>query len=360
LRPFHSFLAVEEANMRTVIVLVAFLVAASAAFAQPQLAVLRTSSSSGIDPTVAEPITEKIIESIVKSGAYTVLDRLNIDKILTEKEFQMTSAVVSQAEMRRAGEYLGADFVLLASISRVGTTFILSAKMVDVISGAITVQVSEERKGSIDVLLEAASVVGERVSGAARIGPGAAVAKAAPKKVEAPAPAEAAAATDSIFGIRSMLDQRVFMKEAGAKEVAAMAAKLGLDERTRLYKSYKKGFALGYSMLNIIPSLGSWLQGDTSGALYDYVFLASGALLGGGIYTLTTNPGNRDIFLLLAAAYGGIILGEGYGLIRPFVYAGSYNRMLSRSLLIVDSGPRDGARVATSSGLGLTLLRIEL
>jgi TolB-like protein len=346
--------------MRALLVaLAAFLIVGQMALAQPQLAVLRTTCAAGIDPTIGEPITEKIIEAIVQSGKYTVLDRLNIDKVLSEKEFQITSSVVSQAEMRRAGEYLGADFVLLAGISRVGTTFILSAKMVDVTSGAISVQVSEERKGSIDVLLEAASVVGDRVASTGRAATGAAVAKAAPKQGEATVAVEDETAMEKIFGIRSMLDRRYFMKEAGAMEVAARAALLGVDDRAKLYRSYRMVFPVGYGLLNLVPSLGSWVQGDIGGAILELSLFA--------VPTIITSffPGGP-----VEVLYISLTVADSVGLICPFIYGSKYNRMLSRSLLIVDLSPGEGARVAyidgssppspQAPGLGLTLLRIEL
>jgi hypothetical protein len=67
---------------------------------------------------------------------------------------------------------------------------------------------------------------------------------------------------------------------------------------------------------------------------------------------------------------GGVVLSDIFGFVRPFFYAGSYNRMLSRSLLIVDAGlphrtlvayrPETGSNPRCSPEPQLMLVRIEL
>ncbi len=133
-------------------------------FTAPQLAVLETILASGIDPTVSHLLTSKIEEEFVNSGKYQVLDRSNVEQVLTEKEFQLSSGLVRNEEVRQAGEYLGADFVVIANVSRIGQTYVITAKMIDVESGAIAAQASSEQQGKIDVLLNLAQNVGEELA----------------------------------------------------------------------------------------------------------------------------------------------------------------------------------------------------
>ena len=143
----------------------AFLVIPLALYAAPQVAVLDSVLAAGIDPTISAPITDKIIEELVNSRRFTVIDRANVERVLREKEFQLSSGIVRNEEIRRAGEYLGADFVVVANVSRVGSTYVISAKMIDVISGEIAAQASAEREGKIDVVLQLAKTVGAQISG---------------------------------------------------------------------------------------------------------------------------------------------------------------------------------------------------
>ena len=147
------------------VLIVFFLFFPLIAFTLPQLAVLEAMLAAGIDPAAGPLITSKIEEEFVNSGKYRVLDRANIDEVLREKEFQLSSGIVRNEEIRQAGEYLGADFVVAVNVSRVGQTFVVAAKMIDVVSGEIAAQTSYERQGRIDVLLDIAKVVGGRLAG---------------------------------------------------------------------------------------------------------------------------------------------------------------------------------------------------
>jgi hypothetical protein len=147
------------------ILIVVFLFLPLTGFTLPQLAILEAMLAAGIDPTVGPLVTSKIEEEFVNSGKYTVLDRANIDQVLREKEFQLSSGIVRNEEVRQAGEYLGADYIVSVTVSRVGQTFVVAAKMIDVVSGEIAAQTSYERQGRIDVLLDIAKVVGVRLAG---------------------------------------------------------------------------------------------------------------------------------------------------------------------------------------------------
>jgi len=147
------------------VLIVCFLFLPALVFSLPQLAILEAILAAGIDPTVGPLVTSKIEEEFVNSGKYTVLDRANIDQVLREKEFQLSSGIVRNEEVRQAGEYLGADFIVSVNVSRVGQTFVVAAKMIDVVSGEIAAQTSYERQGRIDVLLDIAKVVGGRLAG---------------------------------------------------------------------------------------------------------------------------------------------------------------------------------------------------
>jgi hypothetical protein len=150
-------------NLLIVLALLALVPAA--AFTLPHLAVLEAVLDAGIDPSAGPLVTSKIEEAFVNSGKFTVLDRANIDRVLQEKEFQLSSGIVRNEEVRQAGEYLGADVAVVATVSRIGQTYVVSAKMIDVVSGEIAAQTSAEKSGRVDVLLEVARMVGGRLAG---------------------------------------------------------------------------------------------------------------------------------------------------------------------------------------------------
>lgn len=149
---------------RIIAVVTMIVVCVGVTFGLPSIAVLDAILSEGVDSSVQIPVTEKVIEELVMSGKYTVLDRGSIAQVLEEKKFQL-SGIVADNEVRQAGEYLGADFVSVVKVSLLGTTYFISAKMINVESGAIDAQVSRENKGEIEVVLQIAKDVGVALVG---------------------------------------------------------------------------------------------------------------------------------------------------------------------------------------------------
>ena len=135
-----------------------------AAWSQPKVAVLDAIIPQNMDPSIQGPATEKIIEKLVQSNRFTVLDRANIEGVLKEREFQV-SGMVSDQDVVTAGKYLGADYVVVAKLSRVGDTNFISGKMINVKTGVIASQTSAQGDGKLSVLINLAGQVGETLSG---------------------------------------------------------------------------------------------------------------------------------------------------------------------------------------------------
>jgi len=184
--------------MKKYLMIAALFVAAAAAFAaNPKVAVLDAVLPEKMDRNVAIGVTEKISEELVNSGRFMVLDRTTVAKTLEEIEFQM-SGLVSDEDIRKAGDQLGsrlgAAFVVVARVSQVGDTFFVSAKMVDVKTGEITAQASDESEGKIAITLKIAQNVGRKLAAGVKetVKEPAPVVVAKPKEKEPePAPEEA-------------------------------------------------------------------------------------------------------------------------------------------------------------------------
>jgi hypothetical protein len=141
-------------------------IAAAAAWSQPKVAVLDTIVPQSMDQSVVIPTTEKIIERLVVSGRFTVLDRANIESVLKEREFQLSGMVTDQ-DVVKAGKYLGADFVVVAKAQKVSDTYFISAKMINIKTGVIANQTSAQAEGKLSMLIDLAEEVGDVLSGGA-------------------------------------------------------------------------------------------------------------------------------------------------------------------------------------------------
>jgi simple sugar transport system substrate-binding protein len=144
--------------------------------ASPKVAVLDVVVSKEIDPSVIVPVTETIMEELVSSRAFTVLDRSFVAQVLKEKEFQV-SGLVSDTQIVQVGQYLGADYVIAGRAQYVADSYFLVAKMIDVKTGVITAQSSETGQGKVLILLDLARSVGGKLAGGG--GPAAGAATAA-------------------------------------------------------------------------------------------------------------------------------------------------------------------------------------
>jgi simple sugar transport system substrate-binding protein len=194
--------------------------------ASPKVAVLDVIVSQQIDPSVVVPVTETIMEEVVSSKAFTVLDRSYVAQVLKEKEFQV-SGLVSDAQIVKVGQYLGADFVIAGRAQYVADSYFLVAKMIDVKTGVITAQTSETGQGKVLMLLELARTVGRKLAG----GGGPSVLASQPSR---PARGEAAAKLSVGF---------IYGNEAGAQGVPfpPEAARLYLQEK---HKDWLASFIL--------------------------------------------------------------------------------------------------------------------
>ncbi len=362
-------------NSRTALLILGILILPSLASARPQVAVLETVVAAGMDKTVAAPITDKLIEELVNSGKYTVIDRANMEQVLREKEFQLSSGVVRNEEVRQAGEYLGADLVMVANASRVGSTYVISAKMIDVVTGEIVAQASSEQKGTIDVVLDVARTVGRQISGqrvaAAAESRAQELVREEPARAAAPpaAPAPAAPAGNALAAMQmqALIHAKAHLRRSGQKQMMSLADELSVSERLMLYSTNRKYNAAMILLLNLVPSLGSWMQGDGSGAVVELSLFSVG-LLGmstGETYDWYYGTGHNALYYAGALTVGFYFV---YSCVRPFNYQRTWNARLARglktvNLSVLDPGGLSFDLYRTPQGpewtMGLSLVSFE-
>jgi TolB-like protein len=162
----------EETKVKIRIVACALLCVSAGAFAAlPKVAVLDAVLPSSIEKSVSIGVTEKISEELVNSGRYTVLDRTTVGQSLKEIEFQM-SGLVNDSDIKKAGDQLGsrlgASYVVVAQVTKMGGTYFISAKLIDVKTGEIVAQASDEGQGDVAVNLRIAQAVGRRLASGTR------------------------------------------------------------------------------------------------------------------------------------------------------------------------------------------------
>jgi len=127
----------------------------------------------------------------------------------------------------------------------------------------------------------------------------------------------------AVIKIEQMVRSKAFLNKKKQKVMADTAALLPYEYRALLLDKHKIHGSFGYGLLNLIPSLGSFMQGDIAGGIITWV------VIGGG--TAIAMVGNNQGALGIT---GSVIQTAGYvwNLFRPGGYEKYYNKSLREGL----------------------------
>lgn len=122
--------------------------------------------ASGISESEAVSLTDALRVEIGKTGKYEVMERSKMNEILKEQGFQQSGVCDDESCALEMGKLLSVKYVVLGNIGKVGKTYTLNIRMVEVKTGKIIADVAENHKGSIDDLLtEKIPIAAKKLSG---------------------------------------------------------------------------------------------------------------------------------------------------------------------------------------------------
>lgn len=116
------------------------------------IAVLDLNCGKIIEKEECSVLTDIIIDELVKSGKYTVIDRANRDKILAEARFQMTGCTDESCTIE-AGRLLGVGKIVTGKMGKLGNTYVINLQLINVETAAVEISASEECKCDLDGLI---------------------------------------------------------------------------------------------------------------------------------------------------------------------------------------------------------------
>ena len=91
--------------------------------------------SIGDDPNIGRGVTEIVRTELIKTGKYEVVERALLNKVLEEQRFQV-SDLVDPSKAVELGKILGADLILTGSVVKIGTSYTINGRFIDVKTGA--------------------------------------------------------------------------------------------------------------------------------------------------------------------------------------------------------------------------------
>jgi len=108
-----------------------------------------------VDAEEVDLITEALAGELQNSGAFRVMERGQMDRILKEQGFQASGACEGSECAVEVGKMLGIDRIVVGSVGKIGTLFIINTRMVDIATGEILASVRRTKDGELkDVLTD--------------------------------------------------------------------------------------------------------------------------------------------------------------------------------------------------------------
>jgi len=84
-----------------------------------------------VSKETADMVTDLIRIEMLNTGVFKIIERGEMDAILKEQEFQLSGCVETECAVE-AGRLLSANKILVGNIGKLGTAYIISARIVDV------------------------------------------------------------------------------------------------------------------------------------------------------------------------------------------------------------------------------------
>lgn len=119
---------------------------------KPRIAVLDLQAAS-VRPDLAVSVTDILTTEMVNTGRFEVVERMQVSKILNEQGFQQTG-VSDSSKAAEVGKLLNTKRVIIGTVGKIGTKFIINIKIVNVEKASIEFA-EKETAVSEDALVDA-------------------------------------------------------------------------------------------------------------------------------------------------------------------------------------------------------------
>ena len=118
---------------------------------KPALAILDF-KGVGVSTQEAQLLTIRLGTHLVQSGVYRVIERDEIQQILVEQDFQLTGCTTDECGVK-IGQLVGARQVMAGTFGKLGSTYTIDMRIIDVATGDILRTTSVDSRGEIDRVL---------------------------------------------------------------------------------------------------------------------------------------------------------------------------------------------------------------
>lgn len=265
----------------------------------PNLAVMRLESSR-LDTADLDVLRDALTVELQNSGRVRVMERSQMNAILAEQGFQKTGSCDASECAVEVGRILAVDRMVLGSAGKLGETWSVTLRLVNVETGEVAASVRDSRSGTIEVLLSQS------------------IPKLATALVAAIGTPQTAASQDGDFAKAALLVRdRAYRNDSGAARLQFLSPRLSEGQVLQLYTTGTMNRSWAWANLYPPIPIGTVIQNDWRGLGW--------IALGWSPAVLASVAGadNTGIFILM---------GWGFQIARPIWYANHNNKRLGQAL----------------------------
>jgi TolB-like protein len=114
-------------------------------------------AAQGVEASAVQVISDRLRSEFVKTGTFTMVERGQMESILKEQGFQQTGACRNDACLVEMGQLLGVEYLIAGNVGKVGRTYTLGLRLIDIKTGKIAASANVDCKCEVDELLSSSS-----------------------------------------------------------------------------------------------------------------------------------------------------------------------------------------------------------
>lgn len=120
--------------------------------------------SRGLSADEILTISDNLRTSLIESRYFKVISRTDMNRILEEQKFQRSNLVNETLYVAQMGKILAVPKIVVGSVGKIGRTYSIVLRLVDVETSTIECSVAEDVKGEVDKLLSVVRNLGRKLA----------------------------------------------------------------------------------------------------------------------------------------------------------------------------------------------------
>ncbi len=131
-----------------------FFISTVAQVKKTTVAVISLKGSSGVTQDEADLLSDRLRVELFNTGSVDVMEREQMQTVLKEQGFQNSGACTDEGCLVEIGQILGVQKLITGSIGKIGSLYLVNARVIDIKTAKITKSFSEDVKGSLENVVQ--------------------------------------------------------------------------------------------------------------------------------------------------------------------------------------------------------------